>query len=183
MTWTAYHNRGDVLRAAIATAEVRRDGELPMDVDGVTETFRDELDLLAALALKWQTRLSGQIETAMQFQPTDLEHAVLTAWCDTARELGGVRMILDNYRQHPVDYAMAGAMLKATNKEHRLLAIMAGRAGLGQFATADSDPATLRVGAELEMKAREMHRTIPVITPAEPKRRGFLDRLRDALAA
>ncbi|NHA00275.1 hypothetical protein G5V59_09645 [Nocardioides sp. W3-2-3] len=42
MTWKAYHNRGETLRAVIATSSVRRDGRLPMDVAGVSETFRDE---------------------------------------------------------------------------------------------------------------------------------------------
>ena len=41
MTWKAFHNRGETLRAVIATAAVRRDGLLPMDVPGVAETCRD----------------------------------------------------------------------------------------------------------------------------------------------
>src|SRR4051794_39292552 len=49
MTWTSFHRRGDVLREVIAAADQRRDGLLPSDVDGVSETFTDELDLLAAL--------------------------------------------------------------------------------------------------------------------------------------
>src|SRR5690348_1859493 len=49
MTWKAFHNRGETLRSVIAASARRRDGILPMDVDGVSEFFRDELDLLAAL--------------------------------------------------------------------------------------------------------------------------------------
>ena len=45
MTWTSYHRRGDVLRTVVATADQRRDGTLPTDVDGVAATFRDDLDL------------------------------------------------------------------------------------------------------------------------------------------
>ena len=44
MTWTSFHHRGEILRAVIATADVRRDGVLPLDVAGVAETFGDELD-------------------------------------------------------------------------------------------------------------------------------------------
>ncbi len=111
MTWKAYHNRGgETLRAVINTSSVRRDGVLPMDVAGVAETFRDELDLLAALTLKWHTRLSGNIEQMLAHQPVDLDEAVTVAWSNTAHELAGVRMIIDNYRTNPLDDAMARAM-------------------------------------------------------------------------
>ena len=56
MTWKAFHNRGETLRAVIAESAVRRDGILPMDVPGVAERFRDELDLLGALQMRWHTR-------------------------------------------------------------------------------------------------------------------------------
>ena len=79
MTWKSFHNRGEILRSVIATAGVRRDGILPMDVSGVAETFGDELTLLAALQLKWHTRLSGHIERELVTQPMDLEGAVVAA--------------------------------------------------------------------------------------------------------
>ena len=65
MTWDAFHRRGDVLRAVVAEANRRRDGVLPMDLPGVAETFGDELDLVAALQLRWHTRLAGRIERAL----------------------------------------------------------------------------------------------------------------------
>ncbi|WP_435768776.1 hypothetical protein [Nocardioides sp. SYSU DS0651] len=180
MTWKAFHNRGETLRAVITAAEVRRDGILPMDVEGVAETFRDELDLLAALQLKWHTRLSGQIERMQVHQPLDLREAVTVAWSNTAHELAGVRLILDHYRDHPVDEAMAEAMRRATAKEHHLLAVMAGLAGL------DSD-AGRRLGAEIEEEARRLHRGAPLLTPEtleEPApRAGLLERLRSVIAA
>ena len=76
MTWTTFHHRGEVLRTVTRTADERRDGVLPMDVTGVRETFGDELTLLAALQLRWHTRLSGHIERALLDHPTDLEQAV-----------------------------------------------------------------------------------------------------------
>lgn len=182
MTWKAFHNRGETLRSVIAAANARRDGDLPTDVEGVEETFRDELDLLGALQLKWHTRLSGYIERELANQPLDLEHAVAVAWGRTADELGGVRLVLDNYRAHPVDYAMAGAMLKATAKEHQLLAVMAGRAGLGN---PDADLAAARIGAQIEEFARELHRGSLVLEPAGGRRRRttLIDRLRAVMAA
>lgn len=182
MTWTAFHNRGETLRSVVATSSVRRDGLLPMDVPGVAETFRDELDLLAALTLKWHTRLSGQIEQMLAHQPVDLDEAVTVAWSNTAHELAGVRMIIDHYLAHPLDDAMGSAMRTAAQKEHYLLAVMAGRSSLL------SEDAALRVGADIEERARLLHRGIPVITPEaayeEPVARGtLLERLRAVMAA
>ena len=151
MTWKAFHNRGDTLRSVIATAAVRRDGLLPMDVPGVAEAFRDELDLLAALTLKWHTRLSGNVEQMLAHQPTDLDEAVSVAWSNTAHELAGVRMIIDHHRAHPLDDAMSRAMESAASKEHYLLAVMAGRASLL------SEEAALRAGAD-RGGARRAHR-------------------------
>jgi hypothetical protein len=181
MTWTAFHNRGETLRSVIATSAVRRDGILPMDVDGVSTAFRDELDLLAALTLKWHTRLSGQIERMLAHQPMDLDEAVAIAWSNTAHELPGVRMIIDHYRNHPLDDAMASAMAVACFKERHLLAVMAGRTSLG-------DAAAARIGAEIEERARLLHRGLPMIAPdavyAEPEVRGSLfERLRAVVAA
>lgn len=174
MTWTSFHNRGEILREVLATADARRDGTLPMDVAGVTETFGDELTLLGALSLRWHTRLAGRIEHALMDQPLDLEAAVVTAWQQTADELPGVRAVLDRHRSEPLDAAMADAMAKATAKERILLAVMAGQVSA-------QDAAAARVGAALESKARASFRPVPRI-PA-PRAGGFLDRIKAALAA
>lgn len=177
MTWKAFHNRGETLRAVIATASVRRDGILPMDLDGVAETFADELDLLAALQLKWHTRLAGRIESRMAAQPLDLAEAVAGAWSEVAQEMAGVRLILDHYRAHPSDDAMARALAKADAKEHLFLAVMAGRSSL-------ADDAARRVGAEIEERARTLHEGRPAIVVEQPESRGsLLDRLRAVIAA
>ncbi len=178
MTWTAFHNRGETLRSVIATAAVRRDGILPMDVPGVAERFRDELDLLGALQLKWHTRLAGHVESELSVQPMDLESAVATGWARTAEELPGVRMILDHYRAHPTDDAMAQAVVRSTSKEHHYLAAMAGRASVvkeeGQ-----------QVGAAIEGRARTTVPGIPAIDLVEDDapRLPFLERLRAIVAA
>jgi hypothetical protein len=128
MTWESFHRRGEILRAVTTVADRRRDGLLPLDVPGVAETFGDELSLLAALQLKWHTRLAGRIERELSQQPVDLERAVVTAWQGTATELPGILAIVDHHRAHPHDEAMAQAMAKSSAKERTMLAVMAGRA-------------------------------------------------------
>jgi hypothetical protein len=136
-----------VLRAVIDELDVRRDGELPSDVPGVAEVFEGPLDLVSALQLRWHTHLSGAIEASLAEQPMDLEQAVLDAWRRAARELAGVRLVLDRYVEHPVDDAMADALSKALAKDRTLLAVMAGQAGV-------HDPQAPEVGHVLELLAR-----------------------------
>jgi hypothetical protein len=148
MTWTAFRTRGEILRDVSTTADTRADGTLPWDVEGVERVFADELDLLGALQLRWHTRLAGQIERELSSQPLDLEAVVVAAWRATARELPGIRAVIDRYREHPLDAQMADALSVSADKERELLAVMAGRAGLG-------DPLAAQVGAEIEARARE----------------------------
>lgn len=147
MTWKSFHRRGEILRTVITTADTRRDGLLPMDVEGVAETFGDELSLVGALSLRWHTRLAGRIERELMTQPMDLEATVVAAWRRTAGELPGIRAILDHYRELPGDAAMADALARATAKEHVLLAVMAGRSSA-------ADRAAVRVGEQIEQRAR-----------------------------
>src|SRR3546814_9390867 len=72
-----------------------------MALSGVRETFRDELDLLGALQLRWHTRLQGKIEHELAEQPLDLETAAISAWRAAADEIPGVREVLDHYAAHP----------------------------------------------------------------------------------
>lgn len=178
MTWKSFHNRGEILRTVIATADERQDGILPMDVEGVAETFADELELLGALQLRWHTRLAGRIERELMNQPMDLEQAVVTAWRGTRDEMPGVRKIIDHYRSEPTDAEMAEAMARATAKEQIMLAAMAGRASV-------QDAAAVRVGEAIEQRARSgrsgrnpgAHRADPATGE------GFLDRIKAVLAA
>lgn len=182
MTWKSFHNRGEILRTVITTSNVRRDGILPMDVEGVAETFGDEMSLLAALQLKWHTRLSGNIERELMDQPLDLGAAVTHAWGEAADEMPGVRILLDRYRAEPLDEAMGAAMTKATAKEHILLAVMAGRASA-------HDASAVPVGARIEAAARGRHRFAPVGSPLESSvelpasQPSLIERLRAVLAA
>ncbi|MGY2874085.1 hypothetical protein ACVW00_001275 [Marmoricola sp. URHA0025 HA25] len=147
MTWNTFHHRGEILRAVVETADDRRDGVLPMELPGVHETFRDELDLVAALWLKWNARLSGNIERALTTQPMDLEAAVASAWRQTSEQLPGLRAILDRYVESPTDPEMAAALNRATEKEWCRLAAAAGLAN-------DEGPAAARAGRQVELRAR-----------------------------
>lgn len=173
MTWNSLHRRGEILRTVIEVADARRDGRLPMDVAGVTETFGDELTLLGALQLRWHTRLAGRIEAELMSQPMDLEEAVVTAWQRTAAELPGIRAIVDRHRAEPLDAAMADAMTKSAAKEHTLLAVMAGRSS-GQ------DASSVRVGAGIEARARAAHAAVPTDADANHT---LLERIKAAMAA
>ncbi|MEJ7795341.1 MAG: hypothetical protein WKF50_07305 [Nocardioides sp.] len=174
MTWNAHQTRGEILREVSAVADARRDGELPLDVDGVRQAFADELDLLGALQLRWHTRLAGEIDRTLMSQPLDLEQAVVTAWRASADELPGIRAIVDRHRDHPLDDAMAHAMAVATRKEHAWLAVMAGQAGI-------SDAGGARVGARIEEKARAGHQ--PTRSTGAHAAPGLIGRLMAALAA
>lgn len=147
MTWNAFHHRGEILQTVIETANDRRDGVLPMDLPGVTETFRDELELVGALHLKWHARLSGNIERELMNQPLDLEGAVAAAWSRTSGEVPGIRLIIDRYTESPSDPEMAAALTKAQTKEWLRLAAASG------LASDESAPAA-RAGEKVEQKAR-----------------------------
>src|SRR6478672_6239277 len=128
MSWTAFHSRGETLRAVVDTANRRCDGVLPMQEPGVSEHFADELDLVGALLLKWHSRLSGNIERALMLEPMDLEAAVASAWRTTAEQMPGVRLVVDRCTQSPETAEMATAMERAREREWVRLALAAGLA-------------------------------------------------------
>ena len=96
MTWTSFHRRGEILRSVTRVADERLDGALPLDVPGVRETF-DEHSLLGALSLRWHTRLAGRLERELDRAPHDPEAAMAAARRQTARDLPGVRAVLDRH--------------------------------------------------------------------------------------
>jgi hypothetical protein len=160
--------RKDVLRDVVRAAERRRDGVLPMDVPGVDTTFRDETTLLCALHLRWLARLAGRIERRLAKGPSDLDRAVARAWAATAREMPGVRAVLDHYIDEPSSSQMTVAMDRALMREHALLASRAGH-------PADS----LYVGARIEESGRDLYAETRGHDMTAPLRR----RIRAVLAA
>jgi hypothetical protein len=179
MTWDAYHHRGEVLRTVIDEANHRLDGTLPMELPDVRDAFADELNLLAALQLRWHTRLSGRIERALLEEPSALEAAVIEAWRGTADELPGVREILDAHRANPSTPEIRAALEKAHRKDLVLLAAMAAKAST-------TDPPAVRVGQRIEDEARTTYDPT-----AAPRHRGrektthasLLDRVKSRLVA
>ncbi len=147
MTWDAVHHRGEVLRHVVAEANSRRDGALPMELPGVTEVFGGEFDLVTALQMRWHTRLAGRIDQELLEQHADLDSAVLTAWRATARELTGVREILDACGAAPTSQELGQALAVSRRKDWQLLAASASQAAM-------SRSGTLRAGRLLEERAR-----------------------------
>ncbi len=173
-----HHHRADVLRAVVETANTRRDGVLPTDVAGVRETFDDDFALVAALQTRWHTRLSGTIERNLADEPADLESAVLRAWRSTARDLVGVREILDARTSAPTTPEMGQALERARRKDWVLMAVMSGRAST-------SDARALRVGRALEEQARAGHDPSAVPRPSATDHRSasLVGRIKAHLAA
>jgi hypothetical protein len=177
MTWNAFHHRGEILQTVIDAADARLDGELPMNLPGVSETFHDELDLIAALTIKWHARLSGNIERELMHQPLDIEAAIVNAWRKTSAEAPGIRMIIDRYTESPSDPEMAVALTRAQEKEWLKLASAAGLSN-------DESAAAARAGERVSNKARAgvpvPVATQTVDTVGSPS---LVDRIRAVLAA
>jgi hypothetical protein len=157
MTWTAFHKRAEVLRTVVDEADLRRDGSLPTQLAGVTETFHDQTDLVGALQLRWHTRLAGTIDRLLPQearQGDDLESAVRRAWLTTADQLPGIRAVLDRQLTAPATPEVASALARATDKEGVLLAVSAGRVAVGHRV----DPHVVAVGRRIEEAARASYR-------------------------
>jgi hypothetical protein len=178
MTWNSFHHRGAILQTVVETVDARRDGVLPMQLPGVRQSFRDELDLLAALQLKWHARLSGNIERALMSEPLDLEGAIASAWRLTSEQMPGVRAVLDHYTGAPSDAEMATALGRASEKEWVRLAAAAGLAN-------DESAAAARAGRQLELRARTetAERAISPTDVDESATPSLVERIRAVLAA
>lgn len=177
MTWNAFHHRGEILQSVIDTADLRLDGVLPMDLPGVRETFHDELDLIAALSLKWHARLSGNIERELMAQPMDLEAAITNAWSTSSKAAPGIRLIIDRYTESPSDPEMAAALTRAQEKEWLKLA---SAAGLANDESASAARAGERVTRNARIDAPVPVRPLNVDDVATPS---LVDRIRAVLAA
>lgn len=184
MSWNRFHHRGEILRTVVDTADERCDGVLPTDLPGVAENFADELDLIGALQLKWQARLSGNIERCFVREPMDLESAVVGAWRETAQQLRGVRLVLDRCADQPSTPEVGRAVERAICLEQGRLAMAAGLAS-------DHSAAAVMVGGRLETRARQdfeqAARPLSVgpgtAKPADVRAVSLADRIKAALAA
>ena len=175
MSWNDFHHREEVLRVVVDTANENRDGVLPMNVAGVTQNFTDELDLVGALLLKWNARLSGNIERVLMREPMDLQGAVAEAWRTTAEQLPGVRMVIDRCTDAPATPEMERAMNRAHDREAAYLATAAGL-------SSGNSPAAVAAGRRVEKLARAGLEA-PQVQQSEAPSESFADRIRAVLAA
>jgi hypothetical protein len=190
MNWNTFHDRGEILRDVVHVADERRDGTLPMGVPGVAENFTDELDLVGALLLKWHARLSGNVERSLAHEPMDLESAVASAWLTTAKQMPGVRLVIDRCIEHPTGPEMERSVIRAREHEWVGLAIAAGLAN-GEGAAA------VAAGRRVEELARAGYAapatpvvehvvepaTEPATEPAIERAESLADRIKAVLAA
>ena len=176
MTWNAFHHRGEILQTVIDAADARLDGELPLDLPGVAETFHSELDLIGALSIKWHARLSGNIERELMHQPLDIEAAIVSAWRKTSAEAPGIRMIIDRYTESPSDPEMAAALTRAQEKEWLKLASASGLSN-------DESVAAARAGERVSNKARAGVLAPAAQTVDNVDSPSLVDRIRAVLAA
>jgi len=186
MSWNDFHHREEVLRVVVDTANENRDGVLPMHVPGVTQNFTDELDLAGALLLKWNARLSGNIERALMREPMDLESAVAEAWRTAAEQLPGVRMVIDRCAEMPATPEMERAMNRAHDRESAYLAAAAGLSSGRSTASIEAGRRVerlARTGAALEVQEPERApEPEPDQRPDAPTET-LADRIRAVLAA
>lgn len=173
MTWTP-PRRNEVLEQVLEAADARLDGQLPLDVPGVEETFRDATTLLRVLHVRWRARLATEVERALEERPDDRPEAVVRAWRRTTRALPGVRLVLDR----AVAEADEHSRVKWERRVARQRQWLAVRAGLAA-STPALDTDAVAVGSELEAEGRRY---------VEPSRRrgrtpSLLERLKAALAA
>ena len=180
MTWNAFHHRGEVLRSVIEDADRAQDGFLPMHAPGVADNFRDEMDLLAALLLKWHARLSGNIERALTSEPLELEEAVASAWRRTSEQMPGVRAIIDRATQFPQGREMADNLARAQEKEWLRLAAAAGVATGGSRRAAEAGQRIVRLARDEQEVAAPTRPLSPAPHEAE---RSLADRIKAVLAA
>ena len=165
--------RDQVLRDVVAALDERLDGVVPMDVPGVEQTFRDAATLANVLHVRWHATLAAQLERALADDPADPAAAVVRAWRRTARELPGVRLVLD--RQHAEAVGRERTRLdRRADRQRQWLAVRAGLAPESRTL----DEVAVAVGAELEAEGRRYFNP-----RGRSSRRSLVDRLRSVLAA
>lgn len=185
MGWDAFHRRDDLLHAVVAEADRRRDGELPLHLPGVTEAFGGEEGLVAALHLRWHTRLIGTVERELAADPSDAEYAVVAGWQRTAAHLPGVRAVLDAQAAEPASEEVRATLTRAVGRERAMLATMAHLAAPGE-------PQAASLGRALEELGRARAAAaaagaLPVEEPIRPVARhrqgSLMSRIKARLAA
>lgn len=118
--WQAYRRKAQVVRDVLARLDATSGDELPWDA-ATAEVFADRGELLRELQQVWSRRLAARVDLALE--SGDAEDGVAAAWQELARELPGLRRVLDSHESHP-------ALRHGVRTEHRLLGVAAGHAAL-----------------------------------------------------
>ncbi len=120
--WESYHRRAAVLRDVVTRLDSGAD--LPVGPAELA-VFEDRADLLRALHDVWTRRVETRVDVALELgHHFSREDGVARAWREVAAELPGIRRVLDEHEDDP-------ALRAHEQHEHRLLAVAAGHASLG----------------------------------------------------
>lgn len=139
--------RAATLHAVIDEIVVRKDGQIPYDVEGVEACFDGIEDLANALLLRWHTRLVASLERGLADEPLDREEVVIDAWRHANEIYRGVRMVIDELEANPNSESVAHAIRMTARNDWATMAIAAGLASR-------ADEAAVRAGHRLELQAR-----------------------------
>jgi hypothetical protein len=124
--WKTQHRRSAAVREVLARVERTRDGRLPWaEIPTAVDVFGTPSGLLRALQLTWFTRLTANLDHAMEGCGTNAVESVQLAWYDLAWRYPGLRRVLDRHQDH-------AAVVPGRTQEHRMLAIFAGLASLDE---------------------------------------------------
>jgi hypothetical protein len=137
--WDTYHRRSTALRRVVSDIDRSGSSELPWN-DELAAAFDDPDDLLVALNDVWTRRLAARVDLALEIDEHESRESVALAWREVADELTGVRRVLDRQADHP-------ALRHSRRQEHRMLAVSAGVATIG-------DPASRSAAAGERLVAR-----------------------------
>ena len=119
--WDTYHRRAAVLRDVVT--QLAAGAALPVGPAELA-VFEDRADLLRALHDVWTRRVETRVDLALELGHVVREEGVARAWREVAAELPGIRRVLDEHEDDP-------ALRAHEQHEHRLLAVAAGHATLG----------------------------------------------------
>lgn len=146
IAWDTYHRRATALRRVIADLDRSGSSTPPWD-DELAALFDSPDDLLVALHDLWSRRLAARVDLALEIDEHGPEESVALAWREVADELSGVRGVLDRHQDNP-------ALRRSDRQEHRMLAVSAGLATIG-------DPASrsAAIGARLVARIRGTDRS------------------------
>jgi hypothetical protein len=145
IAWDTYHRRATALRRVIADLDRSGSSTLQWN-DELAVVFDDPDDLLVALHDVWTRRLAGRVDLALEIDEHESPESVALAWREVADELAGVRRVLDRQADHP-------ALRHSRRQEHRMLAVSAGVATIG-----DPTSHSAAAGERLVARIREVDR-------------------------